>query len=87
MDTEIELPEEFLEKVSKDLELAMDIVYINSQIFLTAVDRTILFKAVVPLRSREDSEIIKALSVIIEFYSNAGFDIIRIHADGKFELL
>ena len=87
VDTEIEVPEEFLDKMTKDLELAIDLVFINSQIFMTTIDRTITFKAVVPLRSREDEVILEALDVIISYYRNTGFDVMRIHADGEFESL
>ena len=87
LDSYMDIPEEFLERMSKDLELAIDIVFINSQIFLTTIDRTVLFKAVVPLKNREDKEILCGLNIIINYYEDAGFDIIRLHADGEFESL
>ena len=48
VDEEIEIPKEFISK-NKNLELAMDIVFINSETLLTTVDRSILFKSCIPL--------------------------------------
>ena len=64
VDKEAEIPEEFFSK-NRDLELAMDIMYINSENILTTVDRYIMFKACVPLSSREDDEIYKGLDVVL----------------------
>ena len=86
VDEEIEIPKEFISK-NKNLELVMDIVFINSETLLTTVDRSILFKACIPLPSREDEEIYKGLDIVLRHYDKGGYVITKIHADGEFESL
>ena len=54
----IEIPAELMENINKDLELAIDVMFVNKQIYLTSIDRTIVFKAVVPRPTREDPDLL-----------------------------
>ena len=48
---EIEIPEEFLAR-NNSIKLAIDIMYVTKETLLTIIDRSIMFKACVPLPSR-----------------------------------
>lgn len=51
--------------VDKDLELAIDILYINTQTYLTAINRSATFKATVPITTRVHDEIYEVLDAIL----------------------
>ena len=46
-----------------------------------------MFKACVPLPSREDDDIYAGLDEVLHHYNKAGYTITTIHADGEFESL
>ena len=87
VDNTIEIPAELMENMNKDLELAIDVMFINKQIYLTSIDRTIIFKAVVPRPTREDPDLLEGIKVIVDEYEKAGYNVIRMHADKEFESL
>ena len=80
----VELPEESQPR-NKELELAIDILYINRSIFLVSIDRSLKFRATVPLKDRETSEIFSALDVILRHYNHEGYEIKAIHCDREFK--
>ena len=86
VDEEIEIPDAFVAR-NKNLELAIDIMFINKETILTTIDRSIMFKACVPLHSREDEDIFRGLDEILRHYNKGGYEITKIHADGEFESL
>ena len=83
-DERIELPEE-LQLRNKELELAIDILYIDRSLFLVSIDRSLKFRATVPLKDRESSEIFSALDVILRHYNNEDYEIKTIHCDREFK--
>ena len=86
VDEEIEIPDEFVAR-NKNIELAIDIMFINKETILTTIDRSITFKACVPLPSREDEDIFRGLDEILRHYNKGGYTITKIHADGEIESL
>ena len=46
-----------------------------------------MFKACVPLPSREDKDIFCGLDEILRHYKKGGYTIMKIHVDGEFESL
>ena len=54
----IELPREIMSKHA-EVELCMDIMFINGVKLMTAIDRTIRFRSVVPVQSRESRHFMK----------------------------
>ena len=86
VDEEIEIPDKFV-AINKNLELAIDIMFINKETILTTIDRSIMFKACVPLPLREYEGIFRGLDEIIRHYNKGGYTITKIHADGEFESL
>ena len=54
---EILIPEELLENVNQDLALSLYIVLVNKQTFLTTVDRSVMFKATVPIKTMDEDDL------------------------------
>ena len=81
---EIELPKE-IKNIPKDLDLCMDIMFVNEFPMLTTIDRTIKFRGLVPLQTRTHDDIYKALDEVLRFYNKAGFYIKTIYCDGEFK--
>jgi hypothetical protein len=79
----IEIPRELVEK-HRNVELCMDTMFINSEGMLTAIDRTIKFRSLVPIDSKQKDEYYRALDVILRKYNSAGFMIKMIHCDGEY---
>ena len=52
MDNTIEIPEELLRN-NEEIDLAIDLIFINQVILLTAIDQTTRYRSTVPLDSRE----------------------------------
>jgi hypothetical protein len=48
----IEIPKELIEK-HHNIELCMDTIYVNECGILTAIDRTIKFRSLVPMNTRQ----------------------------------
>ena len=65
---EIELPDE-INNMDHNLDLCMDIMFINELPMLTTIDRTIRFRGLVPLESRTHAECYDALDKILRFYN------------------
>lgn len=63
----------------------MDIMFINQQAMLTAVDKVIKYRSLIPLDNRKKGEVLKALGVIVRHYNRAVFSINIIECDGEFK--
>ena len=86
LDDWIEIPEE-LREIYYDLVLCVDLMFVNGIPFLTAIDRTIRYRSVVPLENRTKEQLYKALDVVLRMYNEAGYRIREIHADNEFRPL
>lgn len=60
-------------------------MYVNGLPFLTTIDGAIKFRAAVPLESRVNEKIYKALDKVLRHYNSADFYIKEIHADSEFD--
>lgn len=80
----VEIPKEIYETI-KDLDLHVDIMYINGIPFLNSIDGKIKFRATVPLDNRSYEEFYRGLDEITRHYNQAGFEITAIHADSEFD--
>jgi hypothetical protein len=79
----IEIPKEIITK-HHDVELCMDTMYVNECGMLTAIDRTIKFRSLVPMNTKQHEEYYRALDQILRHYNNSGFVIKTIHCDGEY---
>ena len=74
-----------------EVELAMDVLFINDQAFFHAKDRTIKFKGLVPLgtvgkkKSYSVKDLFEGLDKILRHYNKAAIRIAMIHADKEFK--
>jgi hypothetical protein len=79
----IEIPNEIITK-HHDIDLCMDAIYVNECGMLTAIDRTIKFRSLVPMNTKQHVEYYRALDQILRHYNRAGFVIRTIQCDGEF---
>ena len=88
----IEIPPE-LELAGKEMELAIDVVYINREYFLHTVDRTIKEPSCVTLGTYTKGEaptseiLYKALDEVMRKYNRAGVELSVLHAYNEFRSL
>ena len=59
-------------------------MYVNECGMLTAIDKTIKFRSLVPMNTKQHDEYYRALDQILRHYNNAGFVITTIHCDGEY---
>ena len=76
-----------LKKQHQDIELCIDVFYVCGIPMLTAIDRSIHYRSLVPLRGRTGPSLYEALDIILRFYNKAGFIIKSILCDGEFKPL
>ena len=60
----IEIPKELVAQ-HRDIELCIDVMYVNECGMLTAIDRTINFRSLVPLNGKTHEEYYGALDAIL----------------------
>ena len=65
----------------------MDIMFVWGIPFLTTIDKTIRFRATVPLNSQKAKEVYKALDFILRQYNDACYFFKSIHCDQEFRSL
>ena len=83
---EIKLLQE-TKSINKQIELCIDIMYVNDIPMLTTIDKTIKFHGLVPLNSRSHEEYYQALDQVLRFYNKSGYFIKTIFCDGEFKSL
>jgi hypothetical protein len=71
-DNVIQIPTELTQE-HKNLVLCIDIMFVNGQPLLTAIDQSIRFRSLVPLESRSKSNMYEALDKILRMYGQSGF--------------
>ena len=79
----IEIPKELVAE-HHDIELCMNTMYVNECGMLTAIDKTIEFRSLVPMNTKQHDEYYRALDQILRHYNDAGFVITTIHCDGEY---
>ena len=79
----VEIPKELREQHA-NLTLCMDIMYVNGMPMLTAIDRSIKYRSLIPLDSRVADKLYKGLDKIFRLYNNAGHLITSVNCDGEF---
>ena len=82
----IQIPKEILVK-HREVELCIDTMFINECAMLTSIDRTVRFRALIPIENRDQDEYFRAIDVIFRKYNKAGFLIVRIQCDGEYKAM
>jgi len=67
-----------------ELELCIDMMYVNNAAFLNGIDKTIRFRNCVPVQGRSAETLREAVDVMLRKYNNAGFEVSKLHADREF---
>ena len=80
----IEIPEELIYK-NKDVEISIDIMYINGLEFLTSISHDIYYRTAQYIPSKHETHHIKCMQEILQIYRNAEFNITTIHCDQEFK--
>jgi hypothetical protein len=78
----IEIQKEIITK-HHDIDLCMDTMYVNECGMLTAIDRTIKFRSLVPMNTKQHVKYYRPLDQILRHYNRARFVIRTIHCDGE----
>jgi hypothetical protein len=79
----IEISKEIITK-HHDIDLCMDAMYVNECGMLTAIDRTIKFRSLVLMNTKQHVKYYRALYQILRHYNRARFVIRMIRCDGEF---
>jgi hypothetical protein len=79
----IEIPEELILQ-NCEIDLCIDIMYVNECGFMTTIDQTIRFRSALPIENRTHEEYYRVLDMVLPLYNSAGFHIKTIHCDGEF---
>ena len=80
----VEIPKELIEK-HHNLELHIDVMFINKLPFMTGIDNCIKYRMIATLNSRKHDEFYQALDTFLRAYNAAGFVVKKLRADGEFE--
>jgi len=83
VDDYIEIPPELIEN-SADIVLCMDIMYVNKQAIMTAIDKPVRYRSAVPLSANTKEEAYRGLDNIFRLYNGTGRIIKRVECDREF---
>ena len=75
-----EIPPEISYK-HRRVELCIDLMYINRVGLMTSIDRSIHYRAVVPIFSKTPKELSRALCQVIDHYNKAGYYVSMVFCD------
>ncbi len=82
----VKIPQELLDQ-HRDLTYCIDLMYVNGMPMMTGIDKSIRFRGLVPMESRQAAELYRALDVILRVYNKRGYRIKTINCDGEFKTL
>ena len=82
----VKVPKEFL-KLHNEVEVDMDIFFVNKIPFFISLSKVIYFTAITHLANRKVETIFMAFKQIYGFYMRRGFRIVMVNADGEFDAL
>ncbi|CAJ1943965.1 unnamed protein product [Cylindrotheca closterium] len=84
VDDWIEMPKELL-KHNSNLDLCIDIMFINNVAFFVSIDKAIKFRFSTELKDRTKDAIYKSIDEILRIYNHAEFRIKTIYCDNEFK--
>ena len=70
---------------NRDIDLCVDVMYVNGIPFLTSVSKKLMFRSADPLPNRSNEAILEFIKKIFHLYLNHGAHIRRLSADGEFK--
>ena len=81
---QIEVPKELIAK-NQDLELHIDVMYVNQEAFLTSIDMPVRFRTANYMDKVNKDHFYTALDRVLRKYNAAGFYVRHIHADSELQ--
>ena len=81
----IQVPKE-IKKIHSNIELCVDIMYIQNIMFLVTISKRIKYTTIDPIPSRRKSDMLNAFDNVFRIYNTAEFQIKMIHADPEFKI-
>jgi hypothetical protein len=82
----VKIPEELITD-NHEIELCIDIMYVNECGFMTTIDRTIRFRSAIPIENRTHKEYYCVLDMVLRLHSSTGFHIKTIHCNREFHAI
>ena len=83
---QIAIPPELYEKRS-ELELCMDIMFVNEVPYMTSITRALYYRTAQFLPTRTHRDLYDSLDAILRLYNECGFIITKIYCDNEFKTL
>jgi hypothetical protein len=74
----IEIPEELILQ-NCEIDLCIDIMYVNECGFMTTINQTTRFRSALPMENRTHEEYYRVLDMVLRLYNSTGFHIKTIH--------
>ena len=62
-------------------------MFVNECSMLTTIDKTVKFRSLVPMNTKQNKEYYRALNAILCHYNQASFVIKTIHCDGEYKAM
>ena len=82
----VDIPREILES-RKELEVSMEIVFINKLPFLVSISRWLKFTTVEYLSSKNEIALVTSINKIVSYYRSNGLHTVRMFVDLEFKTL
>ena len=79
----IEIPEELIMN-NADLDLCVDLMFVNNMVALTGVDKQVKFRHCIELDRRTKKSLYSGIDEVFRVYNHAGFTIRAIYCDREF---
>jgi hypothetical protein len=79
----IEIPEELISQ-NCEIDLCIDIMYVNECGFMITIDQTIQFRSALPIENRTHEEYYCVLDMVLQLYNSAGLHNKTIHCNREF---
>ena len=84
MNDEIEIPKE-LYLNNPQVDLCIDVMYVEKMAFLTAIDKTIRYRSSVYLENNKGDKLFRGIDQILRLYNKGNFRVRKIHCDNEFK--
>jgi hypothetical protein len=79
----LEIPDKLILQ-NREIDLCIDIMYVNECGFMTRINQTIRFRSAIPIENRTHEEYYRVLDMVLQLHNIAGFHIKTIHCDREF---
>jgi hypothetical protein len=82
----IEIPEELILQ-NREIDLCIDIMYVNECGFMTTINQIIRFRSALPIENCTHEEYYRVLDMVLQLYNSSGFHNKTIHCDMEFRAM